>query len=336
MKRSNDFVVGLVVIGSVIAIVGFALWLSQAHLGSSQRDVVARFTDVGNAKVGNSVVIRGVESGKIQTIELEPTGWVLVRMSLDRDVKLPNNPVVLLSESSMFGEWQATIMDRASAPTDPEVQQQFAQSAASGRGSALPGARLPDLAQLTAVAGRIAGDMSRVADRVGVAFDDRAALELRQSIRNFADLSSQLERTVRVQSQGLSQLSNDVHRTMTTINATATSVQRTADRVDSSTSKGEIKQILGNVHDASDNIKATSQDLRTASRSLTATQQQLASVLTHADSVLGKIDRGQGSLGLMVNDPSLYQNSDALLSQVRELVAEIRAHPRKYLSVKIF
>ena len=197
MKRSNDFIVGLVVVGAVVVIVGFALWLGQAHLGSSQHHVIARFTDVGNAKVGNSVVIRGVESGKIQSIELEPTGWVNVSMSLDPDVKLPNNPVVLLSESSMFGEWQATILERSAAPSDPEVQQQLTQSASVGRGSALPGARMPDLAQLTAVAGRIAGDMSRVADRVGVAFDDRAALELRQSIRNFADLSSELERTVR-------------------------------------------------------------------------------------------------------------------------------------------
>jgi len=336
MKRGNDFVVGLVVIGSVVAIVLFSLWLGQANIGSKQRDVVARFTDVGNAKVGNSVVIRGVQAGRIQSIELEPTGWVLVKMSLDPDIKLPTNPVVVLSESSMFGEWQATIMERAAAPDDADVQQQLAQSAAVGRGSALPGARLPDIAQLTAVAGRIAGDMSRVADRFQVAFDDRAANELRQSIRNFADLSAELERTVRSQSQSLTQLGSDVHKTVGTINATAMAVQRTADRVDSSTSKGQIRQIMDNVGQASADIKATSHDLRDASHTLVATQQQLASVLTHADSVLGKIDRGQGSLGLMVNDPTLYQNGDALLSQMRELVAQIRAHPRQYLSVKIF
>jgi phospholipid/cholesterol/gamma-HCH transport system substrate-binding protein len=336
MKRGNDFVVGLVVIGSVVAIVLFSLWLGQANIGSKQRDVVARFTDVGNAKVGNSVVIRGVQAGRIQSIELEPTGWVLVKMSLDPDIKLPSNPVVVLSESSMFGEWQATIMERAAAPDDADVQQQLAQSAAVGRGSALPGARLPDIAQLTAVAGRIAGDMSRVADRFQVAFDDRAANELRQSIRNFADLSAELERTVRSQSQSLTQLGSDVHKTVGTINATAMAVQRTADRVDSSTSKGQIRQIMDNVGQASADIKATSHDLRDASHTLVATQQQLASVLTHADSVLGKIDRGQGSLGLMVNDPTLYQNGDALLSQMRELVAQIRAHPRQYLSVKIF
>jgi len=324
------------VIGSVVAIVLFSLWLGQANIGSKQRDVVARFTDVGNAKVGNSVVIRGVQAGRIQSIELEPTGWVLVKMSLDPDIKLPTNPVVVLSESSMFGEWQATIMERAAAPDDADVQQQLAQSAAVGRGSALPGARLPDIAQLTAVAGRIAGDMSRVADRFQVAFDDRAANELRQSIRNFADLSAELERTVRSQSQSLTQLGSDVHKTVGTINATAMAVQRTADRVDSSTSKGQIHQIMDNVGQASADIKATSHDLRDASHTLVATQQQLTSVLTHADSVLGKIDRGQGSLGLMVNDPTLYQNGDALLSQMRELVAQIRAHPRQYLSVKIF
>lgn len=335
MKRSNDFIVGLVVLVAVAAIIAFSLWLSQSDIGEKRHEIVARFSDVGNAKVGNSVVIRGVEAGRIQSIELAPNGWVLVHMTLDRDAVLPAHPVVLLSESSMFGEWQATIMDRAAVPDDRQLQQQLAE-AEQGAGGALPGARLPDLAQLTAVAGRIAGDMSRVAERFQVAFDDRAAIELRQSIRNFADLSAQLSRTVKEQSANLQRLATDVHGTVVTIDSTAGALQRTAQRVDSSTSRGELRDIVTNIGAAAADVRQTSHDLREASRQFRVTQDQLSSVLVHTDSVMGKIDRGEGSLGLMINDPSLYQNSDALVSQMRDLVAEIRAHPKQYLSVKIF
>lgn len=335
MKRSNDFVVGVVVLGASAAILAFTLWLGQAHLGTTQREVVARFRDVGNAKVGNAVVIRGVESGRIQAIELADNGWVQVRMTLDHDVTLPHDPVVLLNEASMFGEWQAMIMDRSAAPTNEDVQRQLAEASAAG-GGPLPGARLPDIAQLTAVAGHIAGDVSRVAERFQVAFDDHAARELRESIRNVSELSAELARTVRVQSRNLQQLSADVHGTLTAVDATADALQRTAMRVDSSTASGQVPRIIGNIDAASEDVRASSRDLREASRALARTQQRLDSVLARTDSVMAKIDRGQGTLGLMVNDPSLYQNADALVAQMRDLVTEIKSHPRKYLTVKVF
>ena len=33
-------------------------------------------------------------------------------MKLDRAVQLPADPVVLLNESSLFGDWQATVVER--------------------------------------------------------------------------------------------------------------------------------------------------------------------------------------------------------------------------------
>jgi phospholipid/cholesterol/gamma-HCH transport system substrate-binding protein len=315
--------------------VAFSLWLSRASFGEKQREVVARFRDVGNAKVGDAVVIRGVEAGRIQGIELAPAGWVDVRMRLEKGVQLPTHPVVILSESSMFGEWQATIMSRSAAPADHSVQEALNEAAKAGPGM-MPGARLPDIAQLTAVAGQIAGDVSRVAQRVQVAFDDRAAAELRQSIRNFADLSNQLSQTVREQSANMNDLSRRVKIAMASVDSTADALQRTAARVDSSTSRGEVRQIVDNIGSASADVRASSAQLRIASRSFVRMQAQLDSVLSHTDSVMAKIDRGQGSMGLMVNDPSLYQNSDALVTQMRELLSEIRAHPRRYLTVKLF
>lgn len=334
MKRSDDFVVGLAVLGAAGAILALSLFLGHARLGQDHRELLARFRDVGNAKVGNSVVIRGVQAGRIQAIELADGGWVHVRMSLDRDVRLPEDPVVILNESSMFGEWQATVMERSAAPANRDVRQQLAD--ADGQRKELPGARLPDLAQLTAVAGRIAGDVSTVAERFQVAFDDRAARELRESIRNFSVLSAELARTVRLQSRGLERLSNDVHATVASVHTTADALRRTTERVDSATDSGAVREIVANVGEASADLRETSRELRDVSRALAASQSRLASVLAHTDSVMTKIDHGDGSLGLLVNDPGLYHHSDSLVVQMRELVAEIKAHPKRYISLKVF
>src|SRR4030095_1955115 len=213
MKRANDFVVGLTVLLGAVVIVGATLWVKRTSLRNRHERTSARFRDVGSVRVGAAVVLRGVNAGRVERIELGRDGWVELTMSLDPAVAVPRDPVVLLNESSLFGEWQATITEESAIPRDEAVSRQIADARRAGS-NMLPGATLPDIAQLTAVAGRIAGDVASVAGRFEVAFDDQAARELRGSIKNFATLSAALSQTVRVQSANLDALSADLRRGM--------------------------------------------------------------------------------------------------------------------------
>lgn len=334
MKRRNDFIVGLSVIVISLSLLGATLWANQSDIGKKKERVFARFHDVGNARVGNAVVIRGVTSGRIDAIELADGGWVQVRMALDPTVRLPGDPIVLLNESSLFGEWQATITERSAMPNDDAVRKQILDAGVEP--GMMPGATLPDIAKLTAVAGQIAGDVASVAGRVEVAFDDQAARELRASIRNFSLLSSQLATTVRTHAGDLDNLSSGLQSAVVSLNQTAATAQRMAERVDSSASSGEVRLIIGNVSKASSDLKETSAQIRALSGQLALTQNRLDSFLAGSDSVMMKINTGRGSLGLLVNDPSLYHNSDSLLVDLRALVGDLRANPKKYVNVRIF
>ena len=125
---------------------------------------MVRSRDVGGVALGNPVVIRGVRSGQVESIALGERGWVVLTLGIDRDVTLPSDPVVLLAASSLFGEWQATITDATGLPADRELRAAISESRTSG--DTLAGAVLPDIAQLTTVAGRIAGDVGGKAERV--------------------------------------------------------------------------------------------------------------------------------------------------------------------------
>lgn len=335
MKRTNDFVVGLTILVGMAIVLGATLWVKQADIGRKREHVSARFRDVGNVRVGAAVVLRGVQSGRVDRIELAPDGWVELRMALDPDVRLPRDPVVLLNEASLFGEWQATITEESAIPRDELASRQLAEARAAG-GDLLPGATLPDIAQLTAVAGRIAGDVASVAGRFEVAFDDDAARELRSSIRNFASLSAALSETVRLQSRNLDALSGDMRAGMRRLAASAATVQQVAERIDSSTATGQIKQIVSDVGAAAAQLRATSDELRAMSRELTRSQGRLESVLVTTDSVMFKINSGRGSLGMLVNDSTLYRNSDSLVTELRGLIADFKARPRRYINLKIF
>jgi phospholipid/cholesterol/gamma-HCH transport system substrate-binding protein len=334
MKRANDAIVGLVVIVIVAAIAGSVAWVKGSDVGKRQNERVARFHDVGNARVGNVVVIRGVVGGRIQGIELAPAGWVDVRMKLDPSVQMPADPIVLLNESSLFGEWQATIVERTALPHDETVRQQIAD--ASHERGVIPGATLPGIGKLTAVAGQIAGDVANVAGRVEVAFDDQAARELRGSIRNVADLSTTLAKTVRAHASDLDTLSNQLRTTIAMLNRTAVTVQGTAERIDSAATSKQVREIIDNLATASTELRRTSTQVRDLAGRFATTQTRLDAFLANGDSVMMKINRGQGSLGLFITDPSMYRRSDSLLVQMRALIADIQANPKKYVSVKLF
>jgi len=334
MRKRADFIVGATVLVTLVTLVFSLLWVRQTDVSHRRRHVIARFKDVGNARVGNSTVIRGVRSGRVDRIELDDDGTVLVRMSLERDATLPRDPVVLLNESSLFGEWQATITERGAAPRDEAVQEQleFVRS----DGDVLPGATLPDIAKLTVVAGQIAGDVAAVAGRVEVAFDDAAAKELRQSIKDFAALSRTLAHTVNDHATDLDTLSTHLRDAVLTLNATARTTQTIANRVDSSMTQGELRQLLTDLGRAAADLRQTTGTLNAMATRLAGSQGRLDAFLVSGDSVLMKINRGQGTIGRLVNDSSLYVGSDSLVTSLRALVQDIRANPKRFFGFKLF
>ena len=55
--------------------------------------------------------------------------------------------------------------------------------------------------------------------------------------------------------------------------------------------------------------------------------------MKHLNEILQKINHGQGSVGKLFNDPSLYNNADQMLVETRSLVQAIRENPKKYLTI---
>lgn len=335
MKRTNDFVVGLTMLVGIVIILGATLWVKQADIGRGRTQATARFRDVGGARIGTPVVVRGVQAGRIEAMELADNGFVEVRMALDETVALPQQPVVLLNESSLFGEWQATIIERDAVERGTDVNRQIDETAAAG-GDMLPGATLPDIARLTAVAGRIAGDVASVAERVRVAFDDQAAREMRQSIKNFADLSSVLAQTVREQSNNLTTVSSEVRGGVQSLARSADLLRDVAERVDSSTARGEVARIVADAGEAARLVRDAGRRLTVIAEQLGRSQDRLESMLARGDSIATKMNAGQGSLGMMINNESFYRNADSLVIELRALIADVRANPRKYINLRIF
>lgn len=334
VRHNNDFIVGLTVILFTVIVIASVLWLKQADIKGRAQTILVRTRDVGGITPGHPVVIRGVRAGRVQSILLGESGWVVLTLSIDNNITLPADPVVLIASSSLFGEWQATVASSSGMPADRELRSLIAEARTTH--DTLPGAVLPDIAQLTSIAGRIAGDVAQVAERVQVAFDDDAAREMRESIRSFAKASSDLSQIVNRQMQSLDRITVEVEKGVASINETAAAASRIAARADSSTSGGELSQLIESSRRAADELLQAATRLRAVANDVDNTQRLLATTVQRTDSVIFKVNSGQGSLGMLVNDPHLYRSSDSLVLELRALVQDIKANPRRYFNLRVF
>ena len=69
---------------------------------------------------------------------------------------------------------------------------------------------------------------------------------------------------------------------------------------------------------------------------LDSTIQSLSRASANLDSISYKINSGQGTAGQLVNNKELYEDLKKTNKQLQDLIADIKANPKKYLTVEIF
>lgn len=335
MKRTNEFVVGAAVLVALAVVIAGALWLGQAHLGRQPDRFSARFRTVDGLQVGNPVTLRGVKVGKVAAIRLAGDDWVEADFELDAKVQLPARPAVIASSASLFGGWSANIISFDPLPDDPNVRAALVESDQAG-GNAWPGATLPDIGQLTAQASRIAGDVAQVTSRIQGAFDSTALKEFRQSVLDLAAISSRLVTFTKAQSARLDRVGANAEVTANSFANVSRNLDRTVARIDSATAHGQFRTILNNGAAASTDLRTASADFRQVMSALQQNQASLINVIQSMDTLLSRIQAGNGTLGMLATDSTLYNETTTTMKQFRELMADFQAHPRKYIKISVF
>ena len=59
------------------------------------------------------------------------------------------------------------------------------------------------------------------------------------------------------------------------------------------------------------------------------------SVTERFDQLVTKLNAGEGTAGQLLKDKQLYENMNGAVSDLRDLITEIKKNPRKYLNVKV-
>jgi phospholipid/cholesterol/gamma-HCH transport system substrate-binding protein len=246
----------------------------------------------------------------VATIQLGDDGWVRVGIALDPAVRLPADPVVVLGTAGLVGEWQATITPRQGAPNDRDVRQQLTE--ASGERGVLPGATMAaNVGHLTSGAGRVIDDVGVLAANARIAFDDSAARDLRATVASARVLLASLA-------------------------AAGVAVRRSALRIDSTSDRGELGSALRDVAAIAADVRAVTAELRRVTVGGDETRTSLDRVVARVDTLVAMTTAGTGTMGRVMTDPGLYANADSLIRELRGLVADVKANPKRYVTIRVF
>jgi phospholipid/cholesterol/gamma-HCH transport system substrate-binding protein len=116
----------------------------------------------------------------------------------------------------------------------------------------------------------------------------------------------------------------------------ARTFQQAVSRLDTATADGQLQDILANGRASSADLRQAAADMRSVMGAARENQASLVRVMQQADSLMTRIQQGNGSLGLLATDSTLYREATATMVQFRELLTDIKAQPRKYLKISVF
>ena len=117
-------------------------------------------------------------------------------------------------------------------------------------------------------------------------------------------------------------------------------VQRTTANLESSSialnkmMRNDVPGILKNVNIITTDFAKVSQNLSQVD--FNATMQSLNHTLSNLQMVSDKVNKGEGSIGLLINDKSLYNNLNNTMESANNLLLDLKSHPKRYVHFSLF
>lgn len=96
---------------------------------------------------------------------------------------------------------------------------------------------------------------------------------------------------------------------------------------------GDVKTITGNFTGTSDQLLTFSQTMNRVPVDSLANQIQLTTANLRA--LTEQLNDRNSTLGLLMNDPALYNNLNSTVRSLDSLFVDIKAHPKRYISIKL-
>lgn len=329
--RKELLVGSVIILALAVGVIG-TLWLQGTNFGRPTIPVDVLLESVGQLSEGNVVTYRGVRIGQVSLIAVEPGGQVVrVTLLLEQAVELPRDAGVVLGPESLFGDWQAEIVSRATFP-----RFDFYDVPPGEESDVLGGFALPEITRLTASAEQISDNLADLTARMELAFNQETADNLARAITNIEAITSEVRTLVQQQSVAAANLTAGVDSTLAEVELAAHAARRSFERVDDVLQAAEMDSLLVDLHAAAAGLRFLAEDLSSDSTGVTATLARADSAFIRLERIAAGLEAGEGSLGRLLSDTTFAVRAESALLSLDLLLQDVRENPSRYVRLSIF
>lgn len=301
--KHNELSIGIsVTVATLIVVLGILL-LGKSNFLVNGMLVNMTVQNAEGLGVGDDVLYRGIVAGSVQSISLGPRG-VLVVLKLPGAPKIPDNSTFSIRDSSLLGGKEVDITAGTSSA--------YLQPNAEVAGQSQPG--LLNIAQQSS---GLSQRLNTILGNVDTLSGPQTTQNLYAALQSLTELTNSLQLLVSANTHNVSStLAN-----LKNVSASATTTMSNLNQI-SSENRTSVHSLLV--------------EMNATTRQLQSVIQQTSVTVAELNQVLKSLQDGRGSLGKLMVDDSLYVEMKAAVQQFDSLVKDIKANPKKYVTVKIF
>ena len=98
--------------------------------------------------------------------------------------------------------------------------------------------------------------------------------------------------------------------------------------------RDDLPQLTGKLNEITDNFSVISNNLKQIDYA--ATMNKVDETLANVQQITEKLERKDNTLGLLLNDPSLYNNLNQTATNAANLLDDLQKHPKRYVHFSVF
>lgn len=297
---SNEVKVGITVfLAVVVAIVGFR-FMRDMPIFRPSLEISATFDRADGISSGSQIYIKGVRVGSVIRVSLSSQSEVRISMRIDTEVPIPVDSEARLTSLGIV-EGKSIVIDLGNST-------EYVQT-----GNEIRGVYSETMMEVLGQKGEEMGD--DVSNTIA---------ELNQFLRQLnetldEDTRNTFDETLFGARDAVGQISTILESKQDELRYAIDSGSRMLAQLDTlaTDSRPRVDSLMVSIEQSITDLEALRLEMESATGNL--------------NEILVKINQGEGSLGKLINDPSMYENLDSLTIELNNLVRGINEDPGRYL-----
>jgi len=306
-KLSIEVKIGIIAVLAIVVTYWGLNYLKGRNVLRSFNEFTVFYDDITGLEVNSIIYLSGYRIGQVNDIffNKDKQGQLVVKLGIETEYNIPQNSVAELISADLMGT-KAINIQLSNNKEFHEPGDTMISLIKPGLTDMLEEEILPikDKAEelLTAIDTFIVN--------LNYIFDEETSADLKSSVGQLGDASKEIN--------SMLQEDGKLNKMIEDIQSITSNIRKHND---------EIALALGNISSISDSI---------AQSELKSVINNTNETLKYSHSILKKIDSGEGTIGMLVNNDSLYKSLESTSTDLDRLLKDLQENPKKYINVSVF